>query len=194
MQWINKHFVNVKTFIQTNVFYFCPTFSHLRSSFSSPCFLSFCSTSLTSQSLSHFTSCSSHQTENVVCREPVTFSIFMVLKATCEVKVKVLRCVWLLLTPWTSPWNSTGQNTGVGSLSFLQGIFPTQGSNPGLLHCRRVLYQLSHKGSPRTLERVAYPFTRGSSRPRNWTRVIHIADRFFTNWAIREATFTIFMI
>ena len=47
-----------------------------------------------------------------------------------------------------SPRNSPGQNTGVGSLSLLQGIFPTQGSNPGLLHCRWVLYQLSHKGSP----------------------------------------------
>ena len=47
-----------------------------------------------------------------------------------------------------SPWNSPGQNTGVGSLSLLQGIFPTQGSNPCLLHCRRILYQLSHKGSP----------------------------------------------
>ena len=46
-----------------------------------------------------------------------------------------------------SPWNSPGQNTGVGSLSLLQGIFPTQGSNPGLLHCRRILYQLSHKRS-----------------------------------------------
>ena len=47
-----------------------------------------------------------------------------------------------------SPWNSPGQNTGVGSLSLLQGIFPTQGSNPGLPHCRWILYQLSHKGSP----------------------------------------------
>ena len=46
-----------------------------------------------------------------------------------------------------SPWNSPGQNTGVGSFS-LQGIFPTQGSNPGLLHCGWILYQLSHKGSP----------------------------------------------
>ena len=46
-----------------------------------------------------------------------------------------------------SPWNSPGQNTGVGSLSLLQGIFPTQGSNLGLPHCRRILYQLSHKGS-----------------------------------------------
>ena len=42
-----------------------------------------------------------------------------------------------------SPWNSPGQNTGVGSLSLLQGIFPTQGSNPGLPHCRQILYQLS---------------------------------------------------
>ena len=48
-----------------------------------------------------------------------------------------------------SPWNSPGQNTGVGSLSLLQGIFPTHGSNPGLLHFGRVLYQLRYKGSPR---------------------------------------------
>ena len=47
-----------------------------------------------------------------------------------------------------SPWNSPGQNTGVGSLSLLQEIFPTQGSNLGLPHCRSILYQLSHKGSP----------------------------------------------
>ena len=46
-----------------------------------------------------------------------------------------------------SPWNSADQNTGVG-LSLLLGIFPTQGLNPGLLHCRRILYQLSHKGRP----------------------------------------------
>ena len=69
-----------------------------------------------------------------------------------------------------SPWNSLGQNTGVGSLSLLPGIFPTQGSNPGLLHGRWILYQLRHKGSPRILEWVAYPFSRGSSRPRNLTR------------------------
>ena len=62
-----------------------------------------------------------------------------------------------------SPWNSLGQNTGVGSLSHLQGIFPNQGSNPGLLHCRQILYQLSHQGSPGILEWVAYPFSRGSS-------------------------------
>ena len=86
-----------------------------------------------------------------------------------------------------SPWNSLGQNTGVGSLSLLQGIFPTQGSNPGLLHCRQIFYQLSHKGSPKILEWVAYPFSRGSSQPRNQTRVSCIAGRFFTSWATREA-------
>ena len=66
-----------------------------------------------------------------------------------------------------SQWNSPGQNTGVGSLSLLQGIFPTQGSNPGLPHCRRILYRLRYKGNPRILEWVAYLFSRGSSRPRN---------------------------
>ena len=47
-----------------------------------------------------------------------------------------------------SPWNYPGQNTGVGSHSLLQWIFPTQGLNPGLPHCRRILYHLSHQGSP----------------------------------------------
>ena len=69
-----------------------------------------------------------------------------------------------------SAWNSPDQNTGVGSLSLLQAIFSTQGSNPGLLHCRQILYQLSHKGSPRILEWVAYPFSSGSSWSRNQTR------------------------
>ena len=56
-----------------------------------------------------------------------------------------------------SPWNSPGQNTRGGSYSLLQGVFPTQGSNRGLLHCRQILYQLNHQGSPRKLEWVAYP-------------------------------------
>ena len=46
-----------------------------------------------------------------------------------------------------SPWNSPGQNARVGSLSLLQQIFPTQESNPGLLHCRQILHQLSYQGS-----------------------------------------------
>ena len=52
-----------------------------------------------------------------------------------------------------SSWNSPGQNTGVGSRSLLQGIFPTQGSNSGLPHCRWILYQLSHQGSPNKLSK-----------------------------------------
>ena len=64
-----------------------------------------------------------------------------------------------------SPWHSLSQNAGVSSLSLLQGIFPTHRSNPGLPHCRWILYQLSHKGSPRILEWVADPFSSGSSHP-----------------------------
>ena len=86
-----------------------------------------------------------------------------------------------------SPWNSPGQNTGLGSLSLLQGIFPTQRSNPGLPHCRQILYQLSHKRNPRILEWVAYTFSSGSSWPRNCTGVSCIGGGFITNWAIREA-------
>ena len=77
-----------------------------------------------------------------------------------------------------SPWNSPGQNTGVDSLSLLQGIFPTQGSNPGLPCCRWICYQLNHKRSPRILEWVAYPFSRGSFQPRNRTRVSCTTGRF----------------
>ena len=85
-----------------------------------------------------------------------------------------------------SPWNSPGQNTSVGSLSLVQRIFPTLGSNPGLPHCRWILYQLSHKGSPRILEWVAYPFSSRSSQPRNRTQVSCIAGGFLTNWALME--------
>ena len=75
-----------------------------------------------------------------------------------------------------SQWNSLGQNTGVGSHSLFQGIFPTQGSNPSLPHCRWILYQLSHQGSPRIVEWVGYyPFSCRSSRHRNRTRVSWIA-------------------
>ena len=122
--------------------------------------------------------------------------------------------VWFIETPWTvacqaplkhesescsvvsnslqphelySPRNSPDHNTGVSSLSLLQGIFPTQGSNPDLPPCKCILYQLSHKGSPRILEWVAYPFSSESFWSRNRTRVFCIAGGFFTNWTIREA-------
>jgi len=58
-----------------------------------------------------------------------------------------------------SPWNSPGQNTGVGSLPLFQGIVPTQGPNPGLQRCRWILYQLSHKGSPIWNPLMVYSFT-----------------------------------
>ena len=106
-----------------------------------------------------------------------------------KMKVKVTQSCPTLLQHHGlySPWNSPGQNARVGSLSLLQGIFPTQGSNPGLPHCRWIFYQLSHQGSPRRLEWVVYPFSSGSSRPRNQTRVSCTTGGFFTNWAVKEA-------
>ena len=102
-------------------------------------------------------------------------------------KVKVTQSFPTLRDPIDcSPWNSPGQNTGVGSCSLLQGIFPTQGSSPSLPHCRQILHQLSHQESPRILEWVAVPFSRGSSWPRNCTRVSCIAGGFFTSWATGE--------
>ena len=87
-------------------------------------------------------------------------------------KVKVSQSCPTLMRPHGlySRWNCQGQNTGVGNLSLRQGIFPIQGSNSSLPHCRQIVYQLSHKGRPRILEWVAYPFSSGSSRPRNPTR------------------------
>ena len=69
--------------------------------------------------------------------------------------------------------DSPGKNTGVGCHVLLQGIFPNQGLNPRLPHCRCILYCLNHQGSPRILEWAAYPFSRGTSRPRNQTGLLH---------------------
>ena len=80
----------------------------------------------------------------------------------------VLSCVWLFVTLWTVPTrpsvhgHSPGKNTGVGHHALLRGIFPTQGSNPGLLHCRQILYQLSYQESLQSLNCVqlfATPWT-----------------------------------
>ena len=110
---------------------------------------------------------------------------------------------------------SPGKSTEVVCQALLQGVFPTQGLNPGLLHCRQIPYQLSYQGSPELewkwkllshvwlfatpwiiqsmkfsrpeyWKRVAFPFSRGSSQPRDWTQVSRIAGRFFTSWATRE--------
>ena len=67
--------------------------------------------------------------------------------------VRLLSHVWLFATLWTVAYQASlsmrfsGKSTGVGCHFLLQGIFPTQGSNPGLLHCRQMLYLLSHQGS-----------------------------------------------
>ena len=82
--------------------------------------------------------------------------------------------------------DAPGKNTGVGCHALLEGIFPSEGLNPGLPHCRQIFYYLSHQGSPRILEWVAYPFSRGSSLPRNWTGVSCVAGRLFTSWATRK--------
>ena len=86
----------------------------------------------------------------------------------------------------SGPWRFSRQEYWMSCHAFLQGIFPTQGSNTGLPRCRWFLYQLSHKGSPRILECIAYSISSGSPWPRNWTGVSCIAGGFFTNWAKRE--------
>ena len=73
-------------------------------------------------------------------------SIWLEVVSDSENKIRSVMSDSLQPHGWYSPWNSPGQNTAVGSLSFLQGIFPTQGSNPVLLHWRQILYQLSLKG------------------------------------------------
>ena len=94
---------------------------------------------------------------------------------------KLLSRVQFFATQWpiqSMEFCRPGQNTGVGSYSLLQGIFPTQGSNPGLPRCRQILYHLSHSGSPSILEWVTYPFSRGSSRPRTQTEVSHMISQY----------------
>ena len=83
--------------------------------------------------------------------------------------------------------DSPGKNTLEGCHALVQEIFPTQRSNPGLPHCRQILYHLNYHGSPGIIEWVAYPFPRGSSWPQNQMGVSCIAGRFFSSWATREA-------
>ena len=128
----------------------------------------------------------------VMCPDIISPFVEVVYPHVCgvfwgvKVKGKVAQSCPTLWDPMDlySLWNSPGQNTGVGSHFLLQGIFPTQGLNLGLPHCRWILYQLSHKGIPRTLEWVAYPFFSGSSWPRNQTGISAIAGEVFTDWAI----------
>ena len=85
-------------------------------------------------------------------------------------------------SPPGSSVHSPAKNTGVGCHALLLGIFQTQGSNPGLPHCRRILYHLSQQQSPRILEWIVYPFSRGPSQPRNRIKVSCIVGGFLTSW------------
>ena len=113
----------------------------------------------------------------------LTYSKRHTISIDIQLKVKNESCSVVSNSLWPhglySLWNSPGQNTGVDSCSLLEGIFPTQGSNSGLPHCRWILYQLSHQGSPRILEWVAYPFSSRSSQPKKQTGVSCIAGRLF---------------
>ena len=97
---------------------------------------------------------------------------------SCSVLSNSLPASWTVASRLLCPLNS-GKNTGVESCSLLQGIFPTQRST--------VAFQILGILQARILEWVAYPFSRGSSQPRNWTGVSCIVVRFFTSWATREA-------
>ena len=78
----------------------------------------------------------------------IGYWVYSSLCYTMKLKVKVTQSCLTLCHPmdYNRPWNSPGQNTAVGSLTLLPGIFPTQGSNLGLPHCRRILHQLSYQG------------------------------------------------
>ena len=100
----------------------------------------------------------------IMCNSPlstVSCARLCLVAQSCPTLCNPLDC-----SPLGSPVHgySPGKNTGVGWYALLQGIFPNQGSKPDFPHCRWILYHLSHKGSPRILEWVAYPFSRGSSQ------------------------------
>ena len=80
-------------------------------------------------------------------RKTSTSALLTMPKPLCESENRSVISDSLRSHRLYSPWNSPGQNTGVGSCSLLQGIYPTQELNPGLPHCRGILYQLSHQRS-----------------------------------------------
>ena len=146
--------------------------------------------------LSHLETGGSESTVSHLRKSDISFPTKLLLECSCFTmfcpfllyrKGNQLCCVLvtqLCLTLWDpkdcSPpgscvhGDSPGKNTGEGCHALLQGIFPTQGSNPGLPHYRQILYHLSHPRSPGILDWVAYPFSRGSSSFRDRTCVSYI--------------------
>ena len=104
-----------------------------------------------------------HKTK-IIVSGPIQVQVQVKITQLCSTPCNLMDCG----PPGSSVHgDSPGKNIGVDCHALLQGIFPTQGSNPGLLHCWQILYQLSHKGSPGILEWVAYPFLSRSSQSRN---------------------------
>ena len=107
--------------------------------------------------------------------------------------VCVFSRVWLFAVLWTVAHQAplsmgfSRQEYRSASSYTSPGDLPNQGLNPGLQHHRQILYQLSHRRSPRILEWVAYAFSSGSFWPKDWAGVCCVAGWFFTNWAISEA-------
>ena len=97
-----------------------------------------------------------------------TCAVLCLVTQSCPTLCNPMDCV--VHQPCLSTGDSPDKNIGVGCHALLQGIFPVQESNPGLPHCRLILYHLSHQGSPRILEWVAYPFSRGNfpTQELNW--------------------------
>ena len=88
---------------------------------------------------------------------PSPLLYYIILCYIVKVKVQSLSCVRFFVNPWTvayqapGPQNFPGKSTGEGCHFLVQRAITTQGSNPGFLHCRQILYQLSHQGSPNHL-------------------------------------------
>ena len=125
--------------------------------------------------------------------ERLSLSLSFLLAMCCVLCLVTQSCLTLCDSMDCNPpgssvhGDSPGKNTGVDWHGLFQVIFPTQGSNPGLPHCRRILYRLSQRGSRRILEWVAYSFSRGTSHLKNWSGVSCNAGGFFTSSATREA-------
>ena len=96
-----------------------------------------------------------------------------------------------------SPWNSPGKNTGVGCHSLLQGIFPTQGLNPGLLHSRQILYHLSLHGSKRWHDSVhflTFPIESLKNKPLNKRIAICICVCILTFFVLLISLYSVWII
>ena len=107
-----------------------------------------------------------------------------------KVKVKSLSRVQLFATPWTvactrllRSWDFLGKSTGVGCHFLFQGIFPTQGLNPGVLHCRWILYHLSHQGSRLNHKTLPQSYT-GCDQPPSLLLLSLLRERDANPWVL----------